>query len=90
MPQRGVPKRSIFESSQDDESDASTASTNVSTASTVVLRDSDDGHSPGMPMKNWFKNNFLPYFFPELFVKGHYLTSICVMSLYLSFSLFLY
>ena len=54
MPQRGVPKRSLFESSLEDDSDASTVSTNLSVASTVILPDSDDGNnelSPGMPME---------------------------------------
>ncbi|KAL2095845.1 hypothetical protein ACEWY4_007993 [Coilia grayii] len=49
MPQRGVPKRSLFQSSPDDESDASTASTNVSVASTVIHPDSDDGNSDFSP-----------------------------------------
>lgn len=54
MPQRGVTKRSLFESCPDDESDTSTASTNVSSASTVLLPDSDDGNcnlSPGKQMQ---------------------------------------
>jgi hypothetical protein len=52
MPQRGVPKkRSLLESSLEDDSDAST---NLSVASTVILPDSDDNAaelSQGMPME---------------------------------------
>lgn len=55
MPQRGVPKRALFEQSAEDESDELTTLTNVSVASTIILPDSDDGKGELSPERPTWK-----------------------------------